>query len=111
RGCEEVTLCHVETRLLVVEDEPTLAAALADGLAAHGFKVSVAHDGALGLRLAGEHEFDLILLDLLLPGVNGFKFCQLLRDRDDWTPVLVLTAKQGELDEAEALDTGADGYL
>jgi DNA-binding response OmpR family regulator len=101
----------VEERLLVVEDEPALAAALAEGLAAHGFAVEVAHDGARGLRLAHEREFDLIVLDLLLPGVNGFKFCRLLRERDDWTPVLVLTAKLGELDEAEALDTGADGYL
>lgn len=98
-------------RVLVVEDEEHLASALADGLTAEGFTVQVALDGAGGLRLAREQHFDLILLDLLLPGVNGFKFCELLRGDGDWTPVLVLTAKQGEFDEAEALETGADDFL
>lgn len=98
-------------RLLVVEDEEPLAIALADGLTAEGFAVQTAFDGADGLRLAREQQFDLILLDLLLPRVNGFKFCELLRHAGNWTPVLVLTAKQGELDEAEALDTGADDFL
>jgi two-component system OmpR family response regulator len=98
-------------RVLVVEDEQQLAAALADGLTAEGFAVQVALDGAGGLRMAREQDFDAILLDLLLPGVNGFKFCELLRRDGDWTPVLVLTAKQGELDEAEALETGADDFL
>jgi len=98
-------------RILVVEDEEPLAASLAEGLTAEGFAVQVALDGTGGLRLAREQRFDLILLDLLLPGVNGFKFCDLLRRAGDWTPVLVLTAKQGELDEAEALETGADDFL
>ncbi|WP_460494873.1 ATP-binding response regulator [Dactylosporangium cerinum] len=98
-------------RLLVVEDEEALATALAEGLSAEGFTVEIALDGASGLALAREREFDLILLDLLLPRVNGFKFCALLRRAGNWTPVLVLTAKQGELDEAEALDTGADDFL
>ncbi len=97
--------------LLVVEDEEPLATALADGLTAEGFAVQIALDGAGGLRLAREQQFDLILLDLLLPQVNGFKFCELLRRDGNWTPVLVLTAKQGELDEAEALETGADDFL
>jgi len=101
----------VDARLLVVEDETALATALAEGLTAQGFDVCVAHDGAAGLRLAREHEFELIVLDLLLPRVNGFTFTRLLRERDDWTPVLVLTAKQGELDETEALETGADDFL
>ena len=99
------------TRLLVVEDEEPLAAALADGLAAEGFDVQVALDGAGGLRLARDGRFDLIVLDLLLPRLNGFRFCQLLREDGNWTPVLVLTAKQGELDETEALETGADDFL
>ena len=99
------------TRLLVVEDEEPLAAALADGLAAEGFDVQVALDGAGGLRLARDGRFDLIVLDLLLPRLNGFKFCQLLREDGNWTPVLVLTAKQGEFDETEALETGADDFL
>jgi DNA-binding response OmpR family regulator len=98
-------------RILVVEDEQPLAAALAEGLTAEGFAVRVAHDGAEGLRLAREQPFDLVLLDLLLPRVNGFVFCDRLRQDGDWTPVLVLTAKQGEYDEAEALETGADDFL
>jgi two-component system OmpR family response regulator len=98
-------------RVLVVEDEQPLAAALAEGLTAEGFAVEVALDGAGGLRLARQQQFDLILLDLLLPRVNGFKVCELLRRDGNWTPVLVLTAKQGELDEAEALETGADDFL
>ena len=98
-------------RLLVVEDEEPLAIALAEGLTAEGFAVQIALDGAGGLRLAQGEQFDLILLDLLLPGVNGFKFCERLRRTGNWTPVLVLTAKQGELDEAEALETGADDFL
>jgi DNA-binding response OmpR family regulator len=104
-------------RLLVVEDEQPLAAALAEGLAAVGFEVEVAFDGAAGLRLvrrrrqAREQRYDLIVLDLLLPGLNGYRFCDLLRQDGDWTPVLVLTAKRGEWDEAEALETGADDFL
>jgi DNA-binding response OmpR family regulator len=98
-------------RVLVVEDEAPLAAALASGLAAEGFAVEVAHDGADGLTRAQRGRFDLIVLDLLLPGVNGFRFCDLLRTGGNWTPVLVLTAKQGELDETEALETGADDFL
>jgi DNA-binding response OmpR family regulator len=98
-------------RLLVVEDEEPLAVALADGLTAEGFAVQLAFDGLGGLQLAREQQFDVIVLDLLLPRINGFKFCELLRRAGNWTPVLVLTAKQGELDEAEALDTGADDFL
>jgi DNA-binding response OmpR family regulator len=98
-------------RILVVDDEEALAAALAEGLGAEGFDVRVAFDGATGLSLARHRKFDLVVLDLLLPRVNGFRFCQLLREGDDWTPVLVLTAKQGELDETEALETGADDFL
>jgi two-component system OmpR family response regulator len=98
-------------RVLVVEDEEPLAAALAEGLGAAGFTVEVAFDGAEGLRLARAGRFDAIVLDLLLPGINGYRFCDLLRRDGNWTPVLVLTAKQGEVDEAEALETGADDYL
>jgi DNA-binding response OmpR family regulator len=98
-------------QVLVVEDEEAVAVAIADGLCAEGFAVQVAHDGGGGLRLARQERFDVILLDLLLPQVNGFKFCELLRRDGNWTPVLVLTAKQGEYDEAEALDTGADDFL
>jgi DNA-binding response OmpR family regulator len=98
-------------RVLVVEDEQPMAAALADGLAAEGFAVEVATDGTAGLRLARRSTYDLIVLDLLLPGIDGHRFCKLLRRAGDWTPVLVLTARHGEVEETRALDTGADDFL
>ncbi|MEU5375132.1 response regulator transcription factor [Streptomyces sp. NPDC005968] len=98
-------------RLLIVEDERRLATALARGLAAEGFAVDVAHDGVDGLHLAREQEYDLIVLDIMLPGLNGYRVCASLRDDGDDTPILMLTAKDGEYDEAEGLDTGADDYL
>ena len=98
-------------RLLVVEDETRLAASLRTGLQAEGFAVDVAPDGVDGLWRAREHPYDAIVLDLMLPGVNGFKVCRTLREEDNWTPILVLTAKDGEWDQVEALDTGADDYL
>jgi DNA-binding response OmpR family regulator len=100
-----------QPRLLVVEDDETMAAALERGLVAEGYDVTVAHDGARGLDVAEASPFDVIVLDLMLPGLNGYRFCQHLRERGGTTPVLVLTAKQGEWDEAEALETGADDYL
>ena len=98
-------------RLLVVEDEKRVAAAVRRGLEAEGFAVDVALTGTDGDWLAQENTYDAIILDIMLPGINGYKLCANLRDRGDWTPVLMLTAKDGELDEAEALDTGADDYL
>jgi two-component system OmpR family response regulator len=98
-------------KLLLVEDDARLAAALARGLTAEGFTVEVAADGDDGLWLAREGGFDLVVLDLMLPRRNGFKVCADLRAAGVWTPILVLTAKEGEFDEAEALDTGADDYL
>ena len=98
-------------RVLVVEDERTLADGLRRGLEAEGFAADVAHDGADGLHLALEHPYDAIVLDLMLPGMSGFQVCAALRDAGVWTPIVVLTAKDGEYDEAEALDTGADDYV
>jgi two-component system OmpR family response regulator len=98
-------------RVLLVEDEPALAKTVAGGLVAEGFAVDVAHDGLDGLWRAREHPYGAIVLDLLLPGMNGFEVCRTLRTEGNWTPILVLTAKQGEYDEAEALDTGADDFL
>ncbi len=98
-------------RILVVEDEVTMAESLRAGLVDEGFAVDVAHDGEEGLWLAGEVDYDAILLDLMLPKINGFVVCRTLREQDNWTPVLMLTAKDGHLDEAEGLDTGADDYL
>ena len=98
-------------RVLVVEDEKRLAAGLRKGLEAEGFAVDVALDGSDGLWMAREHPYDAIVLDILLPGTNGYKLCATLRQEGVWTPILMLTAKGGEWDEVEALDTGADDYL
>jgi DNA-binding response OmpR family regulator len=98
-------------RVLVVEDEVALAEAIARGLTAEGFDVDIVHDGLDGLWRAREGGYGAIVLDLLLPGMNGYKVCATLRDENVWTPILMLTAKDGEYDEAEALDTGADDFL
>jgi two-component system OmpR family response regulator len=98
-------------RVLVVEDEVAMAESLRVGLTKEGFAVDVAGDGEEALWFASEVSYDAIILDLMLPKLNGFKVCQRLRERDDWTPILMLTAKDGHLDEAEGLDTGADDYL
>lgn len=98
-------------RVLVVEDEKRLAAGLKRGLEAEGFATDVALDGTEGLWRAREHPYDAIVLDLMLPGINGYRICATLREEGNWTPILILTAKDGEFDEAEALDTGADDYL
>ena len=98
-------------RVLVVEDEKKVAAAVKRGLEAEGYAVDVALDGVDGLWMATEHDYDAIVLDIMLPGKNGYDVCAALRDAGDWTPVLMLTAKDGEFDEAEALDTGADDFL
>jgi DNA-binding response OmpR family regulator len=98
-------------RVLIVEDEVALAEAVERGLAAEGYSVVVSHDGAEGLWHAREQDFDLIVLDILLPGMNGYQVCRTLRGEGNWTPILMLTAKSGEHDEAEALDTGADDFL
>lgn len=99
------------TRVLVVEDERRVATALRRGLEREGFAVDLAADGVDGLWMATEQAYDAIVLDLMLPGLNGDEVCRKLREADVWTPVLVLTAKDGELDEAEALDGGADDFL
>jgi two-component system, OmpR family, response regulator len=98
-------------KLLLVEDDRKISSAVARGLRAEGFTVEVAHDGQEGLWQATEGSYDLIVLDLMLPGRNGFRVCADLRAQGDRTPILMLTAKDGDLDEAEGLDTGADDYL
>ncbi|GGL34036.1 response regulator transcription factor [Planomonospora parontospora] len=98
-------------RVLLVEDEKRLADLLKGGLAGEGFAVDVAHDGREGLWMAGENPYDVIVLDVMLPRMNGYTVCSRLRDAENWTPILMLTAKDGEHDEAEALDTGADDFL
>ncbi len=94
-----------------MEDDKRLATTLRRGFEAEGFAVDNAFDGEQALWLAGETAYDAIVLDIMLPKFNGFQVCSRLRDADNWTPILMLTAKDGELDEVEALDTGADDYL
>ncbi|MBI4883594.1 MAG: response regulator transcription factor [Actinobacteria bacterium] len=98
-------------KLLVVEDDKKVATALKRGLEAEGFSVEVSFDGDDGFWRATENSYDLIVLDIMLPGRNGYRICGDLREAGNWTPILMLTAKNGDLDEAEALDTGADDYL
>ncbi|MGK0274769.1 MAG: DNA-binding response OmpR family regulator [Ilumatobacter sp.] len=98
-------------RVLVVEDEVRQAAAVRRGLEAEGFAVDVATNGVDGLWMATEQTYDVIVLDVMLPGLNGYRVCAELRVRSIATPILMLTAKDGEFDEAEALDTGADDFL
>ena len=98
-------------RVLVVDDEVRWAAAVQRGLQAEGFTVDVAHTGLDGLWAATEQRYDAIVLDIMLPGMNGYRVCAELRNRGVDTPILMLTAKDGEFDEAEALDTGADDFL
>jgi two-component system, OmpR family, response regulator len=98
-------------KLLLVDDDATLAAALRRGLTAEGFAVELAGNGPDGAWRAREGSYDLILLDIMLPGANGYRVCADLRRSGVRTPILMLTAKDGDLDEAEALDTGADDYL
>lgn len=98
-------------RLLVVEDEKALAETLRRGLSNEGFVVDVVHDGVSGLWAATEHPYDAVVLDLMLPGKNGYDVLRELRARQVWVPVLMLTAKDGEYDQTDAFDLGADDYL
>src|ERR1700752_873553 len=98
-------------RVLVVEDERRMAAALSRGLRAEGFAVDLAHDGEEGLHLAREGEYDGVVLDIMLPRLSGYNVCARLRAEENWVPILMLSAKDGEYDLADGLDLGADDYL
>lgn len=98
-------------RVLIIEDDESLGASLTWGLGAEGYAVELVADGAEGLWRATEHEFDLIILDVMLPGMDGYQVCASLREAEIWTPVLMLTAMDDDLDQAEGLDLGADDYL
>jgi len=98
-------------RILVVDDEARLLDGVRRGLEAEGFAVDTAANGVDGLWMAQEHSYDAIVLDIMMPGMNGYTVCARLRAEGDWTPILMLTAKDGEWDEVEALDTGADDFL
>src|SRR4051812_33213053 len=106
------TVRHAGTvRILVVEDERRLAELLKDGLAGEGFAVDLAHDGREALWLATENPYDVIVLDVMLPYLDGTAVCARLRAAEVWTPILMLTAKDTAQDEAQALDNGADDFL
>ncbi len=98
-------------KVLLVEDEAALADGVARGLKAEGFEVEIAYDGITGLERARQDDIDVVVLDIMLPGLNGYRVCRALREEGIGTPILMLTAKSGEYDEAEALDTGADDFL
>ncbi|MGN9839813.1 response regulator transcription factor [Nonomuraea sp. H19] len=98
-------------RVLVVEDERRMAAALQRGLQAEGFAVDLAHDGEEGLHAARQGEYDVVVLDIMLPRLSGYNVCKRLRAEENWVPILMLSAKDGEYDMADGLDLGADDYL
>ena len=97
--------------MLLVDDEERMVAALRRGLTAEGFVVESAPDGVRGLALAQTGDFDALVLDVMLPGLSGYEVVRRLRAADNWLPVLMLSAKDGEYDQADALDDGADDYL
>jgi two-component system OmpR family response regulator len=98
-------------RVLLVEDEAPLAEMVRRGLAAEGHTVQIAPDGPSGLAAARTGRHDVVVLDIMLPGLSGYRVLERLRAAEIWTPVLMLTAKDGEYDEADAFDLGADDYL
>jgi DNA-binding response OmpR family regulator len=98
-------------RVLLVDDEVRLSAALKRGLAAEGFVVDVATSGPEGLELARLGDFDAVVLDVMLPGMSGYDVVRRLRAEDNWVPVLMLSARDSEHDQAGGLDSGADDYL
>jgi DNA-binding response OmpR family regulator len=98
-------------RLLLVEDEPDVASSLSWGLASEGYVVDTADNGVDGLWKATENAYDVIVLDVMLPDLDGYQVCRRLRERDRWAPILLLTAMDDDLDHAEGLDSGADDYL
>jgi two-component system, OmpR family, response regulator len=98
-------------KVLVVEDDARIASAVKRGLDAEGFSVQVSFNGEDGLWRATEQHYDLLIVDLMLPGHDGFEICRVLREQGNWTPILVLTARDSEVDETRALETGADDYL
>ena len=98
-------------RVLIVDDEMRLAESIRRYLTVEGFTADVAHDGQAGLCAASQTPYDVMILDIMLPRLNGYEVVRQLRERDVWTPVLMLTAKDGEYDQTDAFDLGADDYL
>jgi DNA-binding response OmpR family regulator len=98
-------------RILVVDDDPGVTALLARGLRYEGYAVDAAASGEEGLRLAEKHHPDLVVLDVMMPGLDGYQVCRRLREADSHTPILMLTAKDAPTDQVQGLDLGADDYV
>src|SRR5687767_10986554 len=98
-------------RILVVEDEPAAAAVLAKGLREHAYAVDIAADGAAAIKQASSTDYDLVILDVLLPRINGLDLCRRLRAFGSTVPILMLTARGGLEQRVQGLDAGADNYL
>lgn len=98
-------------RILLVEDDTAIARSLKEGLEDESYAVDIAHDGSEGYRTAAADDYDVIILDIMLPGMNGYEVCRALRNDGNKTPILMLTARDTERDIVEGLDTGADDYL
>jgi two-component system OmpR family response regulator len=98
-------------RILVIEDEPKMAALLRRGLTEEGYAVDVVRSGTDGIWAATENPYDAIVLDVMLPDIDGFEVCRRLRNADRWAPVVMLTARDAVRDRVAGLDAGADDYL
>jgi len=99
------------TRILIIEDEPDIATPLRDDLELEGYHVEVTEDGETGMRRLGESAFDLLLLDVMLPGIDGFELCRRLRREGSRVPIILLTAKTEEAEKVMGLELGADDYV
>lgn len=111
RGDRSFPKDGVIMRILVVEDDRSVAETVRRMLVAEGWVVDVVNDGTTGLERATTERFDVVVLDIMMPGLNGYEVVRRMRSVGDWTPVLMLTAKDGEYDQADAFDFGADDYL
>jgi DNA-binding response OmpR family regulator len=100
-----------ERKILIVEDEQKIADTLKLGLSENGYYVEVAYDGQIGLKLFEQHEFNLIILDINLPGLNGYQLCKIIRSRSPHIPIIMLTALSALQDKIEGYDAGADDYI
>ena len=99
------------TKVLVVEDDPAMAVALRDGFDYEGYQVSVAKDGAAGLSAATEDNWDIVILDVMLPKMSGLDVCKQLRNDGNQVPIILLTARGQEIDKVLGLKLGADDYV
>jgi len=100
-----------ERRILIIEDERKIADTLKFGLSEHGYQVEVAYDGTIGLRIFLSYDFDLVILDINLPGINGFDLCKMIREKNKKIPIIMLTSMGRLEDKIEGYDAGADDYM